>query len=67
MKQPERTEAKSTLALHHKMYERRLRRIEQRGGLSEREAAEQANDPSLFRRKPRADEAEEGSQAAAAK
>jgi hypothetical protein len=39
-----------TLVFHREMYNRRLRRLRQRGGLSEREIAVQVNDPTLFRR-----------------
>lgn len=49
----ERTSTRSTLTLHRELYERRLQRMQQRSGISEREAAERANDPSKFRRGPR--------------
>lgn len=39
-----------TLVFHREMYDRRLERLRQRGGLSEREIAVQVNNPSLFRR-----------------
>jgi hypothetical protein len=48
-----RTNSRDTLSLHREMYERRLRRIEERSGLTEREVSETANDPSLFRRAPK--------------
>ncbi len=50
---PMRSNLKNTLTFHRELYERRLQRIQQRGGLTEREAAEKANDPSLFRRGPK--------------
>ncbi len=39
-----------TLVFHREMYDRRLRRLRHRGGMSEREIAVQVNDPTLFRR-----------------
>ena len=37
-----------TLILHRRMYERRMKRLRQLGGLAEQESAEEANDPSLL-------------------
>ncbi len=39
-----------TLRLHREMYERRMRRMRQLAGLTEREVSEKVNDPRLFRR-----------------
>lgn len=39
-----------TLLLHRRMYERRMKRLRQRGGLTEQQLADEANDPTLFRR-----------------
>jgi hypothetical protein len=36
------------LRLHRQMYERRVRLLKERGGLTEKDAADQANDPYLF-------------------
>ena len=36
------------LKLHRQMYERRLRLLKERDGLTDDDAANQANDPSLF-------------------
>ena len=36
------------LKLHHQMYERRLRLLKERGGLTEKDAADRANSPWLF-------------------
>jgi hypothetical protein len=36
------------IRLHRQMYERRVRLLKERGGLTEKDAADQANDPSLF-------------------
>ena len=41
-----------TLRFHREMYERRRRKIVQRGGLTEKQVIDQANDPSLFQRQP---------------
>jgi hypothetical protein len=41
-----------TLRFHREMYERRRRKTAQRGGLTEKELIDQANDPSLFHKEP---------------
>ncbi len=50
---PMRTSFKNSFQFHREMYERRLQRIQQRSGKTEREVVENANDPTLFRRNPR--------------
>ena len=50
---PMRTSFKNSFRFHREMYERRLQRIQQRSGKTEREVVENANDPALFRRYPR--------------
>ncbi len=49
-----------TLILHRRMYERRMRRLKQRGGLSEQEVADEANDPNFFRKGEDIDRAANG-------
>lgn len=39
-----------TLAFHREMYERRLRKMKQRQGLTHKEIVDEANDPAYFRR-----------------
>ncbi len=39
-----------TLTLQKRMYERRMRLLKQRDGLSEKEIADEANDPDFFRK-----------------
>ena len=41
-----------TLVFHREMYKRRLDRLKNRGGFTEREISEQVNNPALFRRVP---------------
>jgi len=43
-----RNEESENLKLHRQMYERRLRLLRELDGLSERDIADQANDPSLL-------------------
>lgn len=38
------------LIFHRRMYDRRMRRLKQRGGLTEQEVANEANDPRFFRK-----------------
>jgi hypothetical protein len=59
-----RTEVKSTLAFHREMYERRLERTKRLGGITERQAADKANDPASFRRGPKPETDEEPNKAA---
>jgi hypothetical protein len=47
-----------TLTFHREMYERRLRKLKQRGGLSERELSDQVNTPIRFKRIPDVAEAD---------
>jgi ribosome-binding protein aMBF1 (putative translation factor) len=47
-----------TLTFHRQMYDRRIRKLRQRGGLSDREIAVQVNDPTHFRRSPQDAEAD---------
>jgi hypothetical protein len=44
-----------TLSIHREMYERRMRRLKQRNGLTEQEIANEANDPKFFRKGGEAD------------
>jgi hypothetical protein len=39
-----------TLVFHREMYQRRLRKLQERGGLTEKEIADQANNPAQFKR-----------------
>jgi hypothetical protein len=50
MKTKQRPPEADTLIFHRRMYERRMRRLKQRGGLTEQEVANEANDPRLFRK-----------------
>lgn len=50
------TSEPDTLTFHKEMYQRRLRKLKERGGLSEKEIADHANNPALYKREPESDE-----------